>query len=201
MEDIDHLTGAIKELEQLNKLRLYVGAFIPGNGESIETLQMILGVQETGATITPHTAKYLTIPTKYAGRHKARDFNDLFFYITKSSGQPSLARIDNGQVHVYFLLAQKVVIPARPVLMTTATLCIGDATKLVKEGIEDILVGKQTARNLLDEIGGFFTLVLKQQILHWQTPPNAQITADRKGFNNPLIDTGTLLNSINWVVI
>jgi hypothetical protein len=39
---------------------------------------------------------------------------------------------------------------------------------------------------------------LQQSIRDWTTPPNSKETADRKGFNKPLIDSGHMLNSVDY---
>lgn len=38
----------------------------------------------------------------------------------------------------------------------------------------------------------------KANILTFRDPPNAPSTIKKKGFNNPLIETGLLFNSIDW---
>ncbi|EMI7065466.1 hypothetical protein V6858_003974 [Providencia rettgeri] len=42
---------------------------------------------------------------------------------------------------------------------------------------------------------------LRNSVINWSTPPNAQYTVDLKGFNNPLVDTGQLANSFGYEVI
>lgn len=39
---------------------------------------------------------------------------------------------------------------------------------------------------------------LQTSIRDWQAPPNSQLTIDAKGFNKPLIDTGHMLNSVDY---
>jgi hypothetical protein len=41
---------------------------------------------------------------------------------------------------------------------------------------------------------------LQQSITGWSAPPNAPYTVSKKGFNKPLIDTGHMLNSIDYTV-
>ncbi|BBG58505.1 hypothetical protein [Providencia rustigianii] len=41
---------------------------------------------------------------------------------------------------------------------------------------------------------------LRESVRTWSTPPNSKETVDRKGFNNPLIDTGQLMNSFSYEV-
>lgn len=44
-------------------------------------------------------------------------------------------------------------------------------------------------------VGEKITGQLRDSIRDWTTPPNSKETADRKGFNKPLEDTGHMLNS------
>lgn len=41
---------------------------------------------------------------------------------------------------------------------------------------------------------------VKQSILSWSTPPNAPSTIKHKGFNNPLIDTFKMVNSVDMEI-
>lgn len=52
------------------------------------------------------------------------------------------------------------------------------------------------------KIGGdSFAEGLKQVMRDWQTPPNAAITIELKGFNDPLRSTGELIDSANAKVV
>lgn len=55
-------------------------------------------------------------------------------------------------------------------------------------------------RKALSLIGEKINDDLKTSIVNWQDPPNAQSTVDRKGFNDPLIDTGDMLRSTTYNV-
>lgn len=41
---------------------------------------------------------------------------------------------------------------------------------------------------------------LQESIRGWQDPSNAPYTVEKKGFNKPLIDTGHMLNSVDYTV-
>lgn len=40
--------------------------------------------------------------------------------------------------------------------------------------------------------------ILRREIIDFSTPPNSPATIARKGRNDPLVDTGHLMNYINW---
>lgn len=42
---------------------------------------------------------------------------------------------------------------------------------------------------------------IQQSIVGWQDPANAESTVKKKGFNKPLIDTGTMQRSVDFEVI
>ncbi len=64
-----------------------------------------------------------------------------------------------------------------------------------------ILEGKITYETGLNRLGIWYTNELKQAIINWSDPPNAESTVRQKGANNPLIDTGRTVNSINHEIV
>jgi len=53
----------------------------------------------------------------------------------------------------------------------------------------------------LHKLGGIAVGDVKKSIKSGGWKPNAKVTADRKGFNKPLIDTGEMLRAIDYEVI
>ena len=113
--DFDYLTQGIKEVENLNKHRVFVGSLLATGNRTVEYNQMIAEVQNNGAVIHPVTRQWLTIPMPVAGKRTAREINGLFWHVAKS-GQKTLARVENGKLVVYFLLTKEVKLPARHLL-------------------------------------------------------------------------------------
>lgn len=64
--------------------------------------------------------------------------------------------------------------------------------------ITGIMFKGKSADYVLDNLGKRITLDLQKTIRQWNDPPNAQLTIDSKGFNNPLVDTGKLHDSITY---
>jgi hypothetical protein len=56
------------------------------------------------------------------------------------------------------------------------------------------------ARKMMTNMGIGIQAQLVRSIRDWSTPPNAQLTVDIKGFNNPLIDEGIMMNSVEYEV-
>lgn len=56
------------------------------------------------------------------------------------------------------------------------------------------------ASTVLQFMGVKISEQLQQSIVGWDTPPNAESTAAEKGFNNPLIRTGHMQNSVDFEV-
>lgn len=65
-----------------------------------------------------------------------------------------------------------------------------------RDSLKDILEGKTTFAKEYKILGNMMEKDLKEVIEDWSTPPNAPLTVELKGFNNPLIETEKMLNSI-----
>ena len=68
--------------------------------------------------------------------------------------------------------------------------------KMLLEAIE----GKRSLDSALGIVGQLTERDIKRTIRSLSEPANAQATIEIKGSSNPLIDTGTMLNSIRYVV-
>ena len=70
-----------------------------------------------------------------------------------------------------------------------------------KESLKDILEGRTTFSKEYKSLGTMMEKDLKEVIEDWSTPPNAPLTVELKGFNNPLIETEKMLNSVESRVV
>lgn len=59
-----------------------------------------------------------------------------------------------------------------------------------------IAEGKLTWTALKEEMKRELVDILKESILEWKTPDNAPLTIKLKGFDDPLIETGSLYDGI-----
>ena len=86
-----------------------------------------------------------------------------------------------------------IVTPARPF----ADKSIGDPDKalpILKKAITDLVLGG-TARSVMKRAAVTLADDVQETILGWTDPPNAEMTVQKKGFNNPLVEDGTLHNA------
>ncbi len=76
-----------------------------------------------------------------------------------------------------------------------------EVTKKIGELVDGVLVGRWNGDAVYVSIGGFVTTRLQKFLNALSEPPLAQSTIDRKGSDNPLVDTGKLKDSITWKVV
>lgn len=73
-------------------------------------------------------------------------------------------------------------------------------TRAIQSAYTEFLKAPSTTK-FLKEIGKAHKEVLKKTVIEWASPSNAPITIKRKGFNDPLIHTKKLLNSIDYKIV
>lgn len=71
-----------------------------------------------------------------------------------------------------------------------------DSFKLV---IQKVLAG-EAVMQAYTEVSPIFVQALKRIMDEWQTPPNARLTRELKGFNNPLVETHELIDKATFKV-
>jgi hypothetical protein len=62
--------------------------------------------------------------------------------------------------------------------------------------IHNIAIGNLTWKNLHERMAEELKDKMKLAILEWKTPPNSATTIALKGFNDPLIDSGQMYDSV-----
>lgn len=72
-------------------------------------------------------------------------------------------------------------------------------TEIVGAAVE-VLLGEKVPR-ALGSVGLMAQALIRAKITALRDPPNAEITKERKGSSNPLIDTGQLRGSVTWEVV
>jgi len=71
------------------------------------------------------------------------------------------------------------------------------ATKLhIIPLVQQVSIGKMTWNQLYKEIGDNLVSLVKQRIVEYKVPRNSPLTISLKGFDDPLIETKTMLNTI-----
>lgn len=93
-------------------------------------------------------------------------------------------------------------IPTRPAIRVgfMAPIKKGSYDKMFIESMVRIAEGKSTFKQEYTRIGVQAKADLKKALADWDTPRNAPYTIELKGFDNPLIDSGLLYESIGFKV-
>lgn len=86
-------------------------------------------------------------------------------------------------------------IPPRPFMRVGLKQELKTDTKAFAMMIQSVASGK-SALSAAKTASPAFVAMLKKIMSEWSSPPNAPRTVADKGFNNPLIDTGELRDSI-----
>lgn len=182
----------ITELEILNGKKIEVGVF---EGENA----WLAAIHEYGCNIEAKKAEYLTVPVhpKAKGK-KASDFKDLFFYESKSGEKFLVREKGKDSIEVLFWLAKSVKIPERAFLRNGHDENIDKVMKYADTLIKQVTSGKMTADKCLDLLGQSLATKIKTYARNLDNPPNSWATKETKGTDNPLVDTGKMINSIDW---
>ena len=73
----------------------------------------------------------------------------------------------------------------------------GKLIPFISKYLNSVAMGSMTWTQLYDKIGETAAKDLKEVVDQWEIPPNSQSTIDQKGGrNDPLVDTGTMRDSI-----
>jgi hypothetical protein len=89
-------------------------------------------------------------------------------------------------------------IPARPFVSDCAEKNAGQIQEAQKRLVYRVYQGGLSADGALAELGAWYVNVQKGHILHGGWTPNAPATVKCKGSNKPLVDTGQLVNTVDW---
>lgn len=77
---------------------------------------------------------------------------------------------------------------------------VGALAALKAGGVKDVITkvasGDSGASTALQTLSEASINIMKTQIKEWNSPPNSPITIALKGFNDPLVETGELMDSV-----
>lgn len=88
--------------------------------------------------------------------------------------------------------------PARPFLRPALVANLITYRVIMKTGLQKMLLGKMSVGKVEALLGVAATGHVQAKIVAIQSPPNSELTIQRKKSRNPLIDTGQLRQSISW---
>lgn len=72
----------------------------------------------------------------------------------------------------------------------------GKFIPFVSKYLNSVAMGSMTWTQLYEKIGEAAAKDLKEVVDQWEIPPNSETTIEEKGRNDPLVDTGTMRDSI-----
>lgn len=113
--------------------------------------------------------------------------NDNLPYATVAQWNNEGHRNDNGTVT-----------PPRPFMSIglASALAAGANRDDFKDMIQAVSSGKSVL-TVLNKAGTNFERTLRKVMLDWDTPRNAPLTRELKGFDNPLVETSELIANVN----
>lgn len=78
------------------------------------------------------------------------------------------------------------------------------SSRLFESGFSNILakeiVGKYDSKDALETASKKLQERIQLSIIEWTTPKNAEYTIEKKGFDDPLIETGLMFDSVEYQV-
>ena len=201
--DTVELPGVLEELAELQKgAQIIVAPLADDDSE----LAIIAAVHEFGATITPKSGKYLSIPltreAKEAGSPTA--FSDLQFIPGRAGKSPVLGRRQpDGSVEALFALRKEVIIPERSYLRGTAddSGVQSRVADFYARALERVIDGSMSADQAFDALGLKLASEVRARISGGIAPDNAPLTLALKHGGLPLVDSGRLQQSISHEVV
>ena len=76
----------------------------------------------------------------------------------------------------------------------------GWITAEVKQMLDAVAMGRMTWNQLYHRLGPVMVKIMQKEIEMWSIPMNAPRTVELKTFNDPLIDTRKMLESVKYRV-
>lgn len=86
--------------------------------------------------------------------------------------------------------------PPRPFLRTT----VKKKSRQWKDIMSDEFIHSQNWDKMLNEVAQACRDDISESIAKWKEPPNAPTTIKKKGFNDPLIDTGNMMDDFLEII-
>ena len=97
--------------------------------------------------------------------------------------------------------APKASIPERSFMRSTFDAHEDDYTQAASEALGSVIDGDITPMGAMIEVGERMSGDMRLTIYDMKTPPNAPSTIARKGFNDPLVHTGTMARTLRYVAV
>lgn len=91
--------------------------------------------------------------------------------------------------------------PPRPFMRVGFVPKIKDILPSFVSMAHQVAMGRRSWADVNAQLGFKLKTILQEVIEAWNTPPNSPVTVSLKGFNDPLIHTGTMLDTIQTKVV
>lgn len=88
-------------------------------------------------------------------------------------------------------------IPPRPFMSYSKTIFEPQFSKILAK---ELVKNKYDSKKAIDVASESLKQIIQKSIIDWSTPPNAPYTVAKKGFNDPLIHTGKMFDSVEYEV-
>lgn len=92
-------------------------------------------------------------------------------------------------------------IPSRPFLRDSVDNHMDEISSHIAEWCKKIAGGEMKAHELMTNIGMMQKGLIQEEIVKGSFEPNAPATIRKKGSDKPLIDTGAMRESVNYVIV
>lgn len=90
--------------------------------------------------------------------------------------------------------------PARPFIRTTHDTQKLKWVRQMQSDLGRVMDQQMTGQQMLESVGAMAADDIRQAVTDWDTPPNAPSTIQRKGFDDPLVETGEMRDAIAYKV-
>jgi len=91
-------------------------------------------------------------------------------------------------------------IPSRPFMRDAADKHKDQVMTFLEQQFAMLATGQTNAEGMMKSIGVYLVRLVQAEIRDGDFEPNAPSTIKRKGSDHPLIDTGTMRQSVNYVI-
>lgn len=89
-------------------------------------------------------------------------------------------------------------VPSRPFMRTAFAGREAELEHTMRRAAERVVSGDGNLAQAMESIGDMGATMIRERIINMSTPPNAASTVARKGFNDPLIESGEMRDSVTW---
>lgn len=156
---------------------------------------------KTTDTMTPEGRRLMEEIHKLAGLEVRIGFqHGKVFYESDEDDGDEKEKVDLADIAMWNELGTSRA-PSRPFLRQTVDTKESEIVAFLQKAVRPLLSGSGTAQSVLQKIGPYSKGLVQEQITDGDYVPNAPSTIARKGSDKPLIDTGLMRDSVDFVIV